>query len=207
MDLLAERKSLTDLIGSIHDKRCVKIHLLNHMCGEKPCVLTSHVCRNPRYKRQKMMIQKCGLRYPCYVVEGEWTHSGLSDQEMKTVRTATAETLMDGFTVRRMGCCVEPQDTHSVLLQVLRTKDVSGTVQLYGHMTTFLESRYANLTAVPGAEALPSIDAFQAATREGNTQRDRSVADVWATMLSTVKGACLCLRWWLVNHRHICHRH
>ena len=45
-------------------------------------------------------MQKCGLRHPCYVVEGEVTRSGMQDHHVKAIRTAVAESMVDGFTVR-----------------------------------------------------------------------------------------------------------
>lgn len=48
------------------------------------------------------MLQKCGLRYPCYVVEGGLRDlAGASEPEIQSIRTATAGMLIDGLTVWR----------------------------------------------------------------------------------------------------------
>ena len=75
-------------------------------------------------------------------------------------------------------------------MQVLHTRDVNATMHLYRDLTTFLVAQYSNLTAVPGGGTLPSMHEFDETTKDGNLNKNRSVADIWQSMLSTVKGAC-----------------
>lgn len=74
------------------------------------------------------------------------------------------------------------------MLQVLRTDNVQGTVNLYRDLTMFLQARLATMTAARGADVLPSERVFREACKDCHAQRDRSVSDVWLSMLCTVKG-------------------
>ena len=65
MDWVCERKSASDLVQSIHDSR---------------------------YERQKIMMARCGLRVPCYILEGDPSSLRDAESAVKAVKTAAWET-------------------------------------------------------------------------------------------------------------------
>lgn len=65
MDWVFERKSMSDLVGSIRDSR---------------------------YDRQKIMMARCGLRVPCYVLEGDPNDIRDCEASVKAAKTAGFET-------------------------------------------------------------------------------------------------------------------
>lgn len=65
LDWIVERKSMNDLVGSIQDSR---------------------------YDRQKIMMARCGLRVPCYVLEGDPANIRNADAAVKAACTAGYET-------------------------------------------------------------------------------------------------------------------
>eukprot|EP00892_Ulva_mutabilis_P010853 jgi/Ulvmu1/813/UM010_0187.1 len=141
-DWVCERKSTSDLVGSIHDSR---------------------------YDRQKIMMARCGLRVPCYVLEGDPGNLRDSESAVKAVKTASWETeIHSGF-------------------KVLRTGRLEDTLMLYGAIQEQLRSLYRSLPrgGRAGAEALPTFAEWHARCKQSMVQ---TLRDVWTQMLIAAKG-------------------
>lgn len=150
LDVIVERKRVDDLESSIKDNR---------------------------YKKQKFYLKRCGLRRPCYLLEGEPDSVGASGQAWRTkaVKTAMLTTeVMDGF-------------------QVLRTPDAHGTFDMYARLTSAMRELYIMRSAPPAAagravmDAAPSFQQFCDAVAAAKAE-NKSVRALWGRMLTQVYG-------------------
>ena len=148
LDLIVERKRVDDLESSIKDNR---------------------------YKKQKFYLKRCGLRRPCYLLEGDPLAAGATGQTWRTkaVKTAMLTTeVIDGF-------------------QVLRTPDAHGTFDLYARLTAAQKELYVKRSAPaqPSAagQACLSFQQFCAAVAAAKAE-NKTVHALWGRMLTHISG-------------------
>ena len=148
LDLIVERKRVDDLESSIKDNR---------------------------YKKQKFYLKRCGLRRPCYLLEGDPLAAGATGQTWRTkaVKTAMLTTeVIDGF-------------------QVLRTPDAHGTFDLYARLTAAQKELYVKRSAPaqPSAagQTCLSFQQFCAAVAAAKAE-NKTVHALWGRMLTHISG-------------------
>ena len=149
LDVIVERKRVDDLEASIKDSR---------------------------YKKQKFYLKRCGLRRPCYLLEGDpEAVPGNQMWRTKAVKTAMLTTeVMDGF-------------------QVLRTPDAHGTFDLYARLTTAMRELYIKRSAAPAGassaspEKCPTFQQFCSAVTAAKAE-NKTVHALWGRMLTQIHG-------------------
>mmetsp|Transcript_13841 Transcript_13841/g.26572 ORF Transcript_13841/g.26572 Transcript_13841/m.26572 type:complete len:735 (+) Transcript_13841:110-2314(+) len=147
LDLLVERKSLEDLLASVADGR---------------------------YRKQKYVLLRSGLRCPVYLCEGSYEDpaANLTESQRKAIRSALLTTeLRDGF-------------------QVLKTEGVKQTFELYANLTKAIAEKLITLASNNTATACDSLPTFYDFSKMiGDRKKDEHrVRTVFGMMLSQVHG-------------------